>query len=69
MVSRLVLLKDVTSGAIKTLGGASLTAARAAGKVFVNGVNISRADIEASNGVMHVVDEVLLPFGKGLAVA
>ncbi len=69
VVPRIVMLKDVTSGAIETLGGASLTAARAAGKVFVNGVNISRADIEASNGVMHVVDEVLLPFGKRLAVA
>ncbi len=68
VVPRIVMLKDVTSGAIETLGGASLTAARAAGKVFVNGVNISRADIEASNGVMHVVDEVLLPFGKRLAV-
>jgi uncharacterized surface protein with fasciclin (FAS1) repeats len=31
-------------------------------------VGISRADIEASNGVMHVIDEVLLPFGKRLAV-
>ena len=66
VVPRLVLLKDVTSGAIETLGGASLTAVRAGGEVFVNGVNISRADIEASNGVMHVVDEVLLPFGKKL---
>lgn len=69
VVPRLVALKDVTSGAIKTLGGASLTAVRVAGEVFVNGVNISRADIEASNGVMHVVDEVILPFGENLAVA
>jgi len=35
---------------IKTLGGASLITARAAGEVFVNGLGISRADIEASNG-------------------
>lgn len=66
VVPRRVLLHDVTAGTIKTLGGASLTTARAAGEVFVNGVGIARADIEASNGVMHVVDEVLLPFGKRL---
>ena len=69
VVPRIVMLKDVTSGAIETIGGASLTAARAAGEVFVNGVSISRADIEASNGVMHVIDEVILPLGERLAVA
>jgi uncharacterized surface protein with fasciclin (FAS1) repeats len=64
VVSGIVMLKDVTSGEIKTIGGASLVATRAEGKVFVNGVSISRADIAASNGVMHVVDEIILPFGK-----
>jgi uncharacterized surface protein with fasciclin (FAS1) repeats len=68
VVPGLVMLNDVTAGAIKTLGGASLTTARAAGEVLVNGVGISRADIEASNGVMHVIDEVLLPCGNRLAV-
>jgi len=68
VVPGLVMLNDVTSGAIKTLGGASLTTARAGGEVFVNGVSISRADIEASNGVMHVIDEVILPFGKRSAM-
>ncbi len=69
VVPGIVMLNDVTSGAIKTIGGASLTTARAAGDVLVNGVSISRGDIEASNGVMHVVDEVILPFGQKLAVA
>jgi len=59
VVSGIVMLKDVTSGEIKTIGGASLVAARAGGNVFVNGVSISRADIAASNGVMHVVDEAI----------
>ena len=66
VVSGIVMLKDVTTGEIKTIGGASLVATRAEGKVFVNGVSISRADIAASNGVMHVVDEIILPFGKML---
>ena len=69
VVSGVVMLKDVTSGEIRTLGGASLVAARAGAEVFVNGVSISRADIAASNGVMHVVDEIILPFGKTLAAA
>ena len=63
-----VVLDDVTSGENRTLGGASLTASLAAGEVFFNGVRIARADIEASNGVMHVIDEVLLPFGKRSAM-
>ena len=67
VVSGIVMLKDVTSGKIKTIGGASLVATRAAGHVFVNGVSISRADIEASNGVMHVVDQVILPRGEILS--
>jgi uncharacterized surface protein with fasciclin (FAS1) repeats len=66
VVSGIVMLKDVTSGNIKTLGGASLVAARADGNAFVNSVLISRADIAASNGVMHVVDQVILPFGEML---
>lgn len=59
VVSGMVMLKNVTSGEIKTIGGESLVAARAGGNLFVNGVSISRADIAASNGVMHVVDEVI----------
>ena len=64
VVPGIVMLNDVRSGAIKTLGGASLTAALSAGVVSVNGVTIARADIEASNGVMHVIDEVILPVGE-----
>ena len=69
VVAGIVMLKDVSSGEIKTLGGASLVAARVGDEVFVNGVSIARADIAASNGVMHIIDEVILPFGTTLAAA
>ena len=32
-----------------------------AGGVTVNGANVVTADIEATNGVIHVVDAVILP--------
>ncbi len=31
------------------------------GSVFVNGIEVTQTDIEASNGVIHVIDGVLLP--------
>merc|ERR1712125_34737 len=31
--------------------------------VTVNGANVIAADVEASNGVIHVIDEVLIPDG------
>jgi uncharacterized surface protein with fasciclin (FAS1) repeats len=31
------------------------------GKAFVNKVGIAATDIEAANGVIHVVEQVLLP--------
>jgi len=29
--------------------------------VKINGANVIRADVEASNGVIHVIDSVILP--------
>ena len=34
------------------------------GKVYVNGAQVTTADIPASNGVIHVIDTVLLPSDK-----
>jgi uncharacterized surface protein with fasciclin (FAS1) repeats len=31
------------------------------GKVMVDGANVVKTDIAASNGVIHVIDAVLLP--------
>jgi uncharacterized surface protein with fasciclin (FAS1) repeats len=43
------------------LNGQSVTIKTAGGKVFINGATVVKADIEATNGTIHVIDTVLLP--------
>jgi uncharacterized surface protein with fasciclin (FAS1) repeats len=45
----------------KTLNGASVKIAVRKGKVYVNKAKVTTADVNASNGVIHVIDSVLLP--------
>jgi uncharacterized surface protein with fasciclin (FAS1) repeats len=45
----------------KTLEGAKVRIRVAGMNVFVNQAKVTKADIMASNGVIHVVDRVLLP--------
>ena len=59
-----VLAGDIvkTNGAKpKTVNGQSLDIVVRDGKVYVNGSQVITADIVASNGVIHVIDTVLLP--------
>jgi uncharacterized surface protein with fasciclin (FAS1) repeats len=44
-----------------TVNGLPLDIVVRAGKVYVNGVQVITADVQASNGVIHIVDAVLLP--------
>lgn len=46
---------------VKTVEGQNLTIAVSAGAVKVNDANVTTADIACSNGVIHVIDSVLLP--------
>ncbi len=51
-----------TNGATpNTVNGLPLDIVVRDGKVFVNGAQVVTADIQASNGVIHVIDSVLLP--------
>ncbi|MCW6048920.1 fasciclin domain-containing protein [Lyngbya sp. CCAP 1446/10] len=52
---------SLKSGDVKSVEGTSLKVAVAAGKVTVSGANVVKADIKASNGVIHVIDKVLIP--------
>ncbi|MCA9296150.1 MAG: fasciclin domain-containing protein [Phycisphaerales bacterium] len=47
----------------KTLLGQKVMIGINDGRLTVNGANIVATDIEASNGVVHVIDSVLLPTG------
>jgi uncharacterized surface protein with fasciclin (FAS1) repeats len=44
-----------------TLEGQALDIQVRDGKVYVNGAQVTTADVTASNGVIHVIDTVLLP--------
>ena len=65
-----VLAADVTTGPVKTLGGESIDLIKTdAGGVQISymgkTVNVVTADVEASNGIIHVIDEVILPAPLG----
>lgn len=47
-----------------SLEGQALTIVASASGVTVNGARVEKADIVASNGVIHVIDAVLLPPAK-----
>jgi uncharacterized surface protein with fasciclin (FAS1) repeats len=56
-----VLAKDVKSGDVMTLQGSTLNAAVSSSGVQVNGAHVKQADIVATNGVVHVIDAVIMP--------
>ncbi len=45
----------------KTLGGESVTIKVTGGKVFVGGAQVVTPNVMASNGVIHVINKVLIP--------
>ncbi|HXF61079.1 MAG TPA: fasciclin domain-containing protein, partial [Caldilineaceae bacterium] len=62
VVSGEVLAGDMTDGlAVDTLQGGSVTFAVDGDQIMVNDANIIAADVEATNGVIHVIDRVLTP--------
>jgi uncharacterized surface protein with fasciclin (FAS1) repeats len=45
----------------KTLNGQAVPIRVAGGKVFVGGARVTKTDVAASNGVIHVINQVLIP--------
>jgi len=60
VVSGTVLAADVTAGDVPTVEGQNITITTDMG-VKVNGATVTATDIIASNGVIHVIDAVILP--------
>ena len=55
-----VMAKDVKPGKVKTVQGSELTLGTTGG-VTVDAAKVVQADIAADNGVIHVIDSVVLP--------
>ncbi|WP_115710374.1 fasciclin domain-containing protein [Legionella sainthelensi] len=61
-----VVSGDITSdkikpGMVKTLSGQDVDITVKEGKVFVNNAEVIKADVKAANGVIHVINHVLIP--------
>ena len=50
-----------TTPQVKTVNGADITLSLSNGALFINNAKVITADVEASNGVIHVIDTVLIP--------
>lgn len=62
VVSGKVMASDVVNlTKAKTVQGSSVTIAVKDGKVKIDNATVVKTDIEATNGVIHVIDSVILP--------
>lgn len=61
VVSGAVASSAVTTGDVTSVEGSALALVADAGKVTVNGANVVTPDVAASNGVVHIIDQVLVP--------
>jgi uncharacterized surface protein with fasciclin (FAS1) repeats len=52
---------DIKNSKAKTVNGAELALSKAGDFVTVESAAVTKADIIASNGVVHIIDDVLLP--------
>jgi uncharacterized surface protein with fasciclin (FAS1) repeats len=62
VVAGRVMATDVTKlKSAKTVNGQEITITMKDGAVMVDNAKVIRTDISASNGVIHVIDSVILP--------
>jgi uncharacterized surface protein with fasciclin (FAS1) repeats len=60
VVSGKVMAADVKAGKVKTVQGSELTVSTSMG-VMVDNAKVTKTDIAADNGVIHVIDSVIMP--------
>ena len=63
VVSGKVMAADVKPGAVKTVEGSEMMVKAEGDKVMVDSATVTATDIKASNGVIHVIDTVIMPKG------
>ncbi|MEM9226798.1 MAG: fasciclin domain-containing protein [Verrucomicrobiota bacterium] len=63
-----VMAKDVQPGDVATVNGAPATVGYKDGKLMIDNAEIVATDIVTSNGVIHVIDAVILPSVKTAAL-
>lgn len=56
-----VMAAEVKNGNVKTVSGADLPLSRSGTFVGVDQALVTQADIQATNGVIHVIDQVVIP--------
>ena len=56
-----VMAKDVKAGSVTTVEGRPFMVRVNGGKVMVDKANVTKTDIVADNGVIHVIDTVIIP--------
>lgn len=61
VVSGTTLSTQLTNGNVTTVGGESISVSTSGGVKLNGSANVSTADVTASNGVVHVIDQVLIP--------
>ena len=61
VVSGNIALNQMKPGILPTLNGQPLNVMIKNDKVFINDAEIIQADIQTSNGVIHIINKVLIP--------
>ena len=56
-----VMAGDVKAGPLKSVEGSAITVAANGNTVMVDNATVTKTDIAADNGVIHVIDSVILP--------
>jgi uncharacterized surface protein with fasciclin (FAS1) repeats len=56
-----VMAADIKQGPVKTVQGANIALSKAGTFVTVEEAVVTKADVQATNGVVHVIDSVLIP--------
>jgi uncharacterized surface protein with fasciclin (FAS1) repeats len=56
-----VMAQNSSSHDVKTVQGGMVSIVRGSDGVLVNNAKVTKVDIETSNGVIHVIDTVLMP--------